>query len=68
MTEILTAEPIEVYPEARFEEVVRATHGGDPRRERRLIVPKFGLDFGVFVHGPSGCRPVFLDVKSYGGQ
>jgi len=33
-----------------------------------LIVPKLGLDFGVFVHSLSGCRPVFIEVKSYGGQ
>ena len=68
MTEILPAEPIEVYPEARFEEAVRRLMDVTLEGNVALIVPKFGLDFGVFVHGPSGCGPVFVEVKSYSGQ
>ena len=33
-----------------------------------MIVPKFGLDLGIFTGGGNACRSIFIEAKSYGGQ
>jgi hypothetical protein len=58
-----------VYPEKQFEKalasVIQAHLQGSVAS---VIVPRFGLDFGVFMYHPIAPRAVFVEAKSYGGQ
>lgn len=62
-------EPEIIYPEKQFERaleaVIRANLHGSVAS---AIVPRFGLDFAIFMHHANSSRIVFVEAKSYGGQ
>lgn len=62
-------EPSVVYPEKDFENALASVIRAHlPGNVASVIVPRFGLDFAVFMRSLSGSRVVFVDAKSYGGQ
>jgi len=64
------AEPTIVAPESVFEgTVIEAVRGIlDEAGRHFLLVPRFGLDFAVFLESPAGVSVRLVEVKSYSGQ
>lgn len=62
-------EPAVVYPESEFEKALGPLFDAAIRGSTAaVVVPKFGLDFAVFIREQSRCRAVFVEAKAYGGQ
>lgn len=62
-------EPVVVYPETEFERALTPLFEAGLRGcQTAVMVPKFGLDFAVFIQDGSRPSSLFLEVKAYGGQ
>src|SRR5438045_2858388 len=62
-------EPVVVYPEAEFEKALKPLfNAGLHGCRTAVVVPKFGLDFAVFVEDAGPARPVFVEAKAYNAQ
>ena len=65
----LCQEPHVVYAEEQFERALASmiqSHLGN--HISSFVLPRFGLDFAIFVSHPGAPRALFLEAKSYGGQ
>jgi hypothetical protein len=62
-------EPAVVYPESEFERALAPLFDAGLRGCRTaVVVPRFGLDFAVFVQDNGPSRLIFVEAKSYNGQ
>jgi len=67
---MIPAEPTVIAPESAFEAaVIAAVHSILTEAERcYLLVPRFGLDFAVFVESPGGVNVRLVEAKVYMAQ